>query len=165
MSLDFIIGLTVFLVAFIFVFSFIPGLFVPFVSNSDELTMTADRTAMMLADDTLALRDSSGIYPGILNATLIANFQNNVTDNAKYRQLRTDLGLNSSESGLYSFQVIIQYQDGTMTNIINSADVVQNVNGNVGQSKRFVYVRDLTLPPSDPNNYPGRMAIMTVRVW
>jgi hypothetical protein len=78
-----------------------------------------------------------------------------------YDQIRERLGLKMTDSALYSLRVIITFKDGTTIDMFNSGDSFTNIQGNVGQSKRFVYVRDLT----DPSDYPGRMAIVTVRVW
>ena len=41
------------LMALLFVFTFIPQMFVPFQSNSDELTMAADNAAMTLVENVL----------------------------------------------------------------------------------------------------------------
>ncbi len=155
------IGIGIFLLAFMFVFAFIPGLFVPFVSNSDELTMTADRTAATLVDDTLALHDGSGVYPGILDASQINAFASAVNNPAQYNQLRAGLGLNMTDSALYSLEVVISWQNGSTMDIINSDDRAVTLIGNVGQSKRFVFIRD----PSNPADYPGAMAVLKVRVW
>jgi hypothetical protein len=160
-SIDFLIGFGIFALAFMFVFAFILGLFVPFVSNSDELTMTADRTAEILVGDLLAVNNSNGVQSGILDASKISFLMDNVTDDSKYDTLRTDLGLIRSGNNLYSLEVIISYLDGTNTIIINSNEMYASKTGNVGQSKRFVIVRDL----NEPEKYPGSMAIMKVRVW
>lgn len=161
MSLDFMIGIGVFLLAFMFVFAFIPGLFVPFISNSDELTMTADRTAAALVDDTLALRDSCGVHPDILDASRISAFSSSMGNVATYQQVRGSLGLNMSGSALYSLEVVIDWENGSTQEIFNGGDRSSGISGNVGQSKRFVYVRD----PSNPGDYPGTMAVLKVRVW
>jgi hypothetical protein len=164
LSLDFMIGIGIYVTAIMFVLAFIPGFFVPFVSNSDDLTMTADRTAATIVDYTLAVRDpvhTSNVYPGILSATEISTFQSSMNTQTGYDQIRERLGLKMTDSALYSLRVIITFKDGTTIDMFNSGDSFTNIQGNVGQSKRFVYVRDLT----DPSDYPGRMAIVTVRVW
>lgn len=162
LSLDFLIGIGIFTAAIIFVLAFIPGLFVPFVSNSDDLTMTADRTAATIVDDMLAMRDpNNNVHPGILSTAEISNLRNSINNPAGYDQVRKDLGLKMTESALYSLEVIINFQNGTTIDMINSGDVFITLQGNIGQSKRFVYVRDL----SNPNDYPGSIAIITVRVW
>ncbi|CAJ35799.1 DUF7287 family protein [Methanocella arvoryzae] len=178
-SLDYLVGITVFLMAFIFVFAFIPGMFTPFHSNSDELTMTADRVAATLIQDTLAVNNSTTKLPGVLDAREIANF-NAVMNSPDNKTLRENLGLNSSGNALllYNLQVTIQ-ADNQPTININHGQLPGN--GNVGQSKRFVMIRDANALPDGYNGYmhatwnffnedfrdryPGRMAIVTVRVW
>lgn len=163
LSLDFLIGISVFLLAFIFVFAFIPGLFVPYTSNSDELTMTADRLAMTLVEDVLALKNSSSVTPCVLDASKIDDLKTAISDPVEYDKIRTSLGLNMSGSALYSLEVIIEEDDGSRIDMINSNEVSETVVGNIGQSKRFVYVRDPAATGID--NYPGHKAILTVRLW
>lgn len=164
LSLDFLIGIGIFTAAIMFVLAFIPGLFTPFISNSDDLTMTADRTAATIVDYTLAVRDpvhTSNIYPGILNTSEISKFQSSMSTQTGYDQLRKSLGLDMTDSALYSLEVVITFQNGTMINMSNSGEAFLTLQGNVGQSKRFVYIRD----PTNQSDYPGKMAIITVRVW
>jgi hypothetical protein len=158
-SIDFLVGFGIFSLAFMFVFAFINGLFVPFVSNSDELTMTADRTAETLIDDVLALNNTNGVQSGILDASKICYLDHNVTNN--YDTIRTNLGLNRSGNTLYSLEVVITYPNGTTIDIINSGEKYASKTGNIGQSKRFVFIRD----PNRPDDYPGSMAVMKVRLW
>ena len=164
LSLDFLIGIGIFTAAIMFVLAFIPGLFVPFISNSDELTMTADRTAATIVNDKdmLTMSDPSGeVYPGILDTSKISNFEIDMNNPTGYDQIRAKLGSKMTNSALYSLEVVINFQDGTTTYMKNPGEAFTNLQGNIGQSKRFVYVRD----PTNPNDYPGRMAIITVRVW
>lgn len=165
MGLDFLLGISVFLVAFIFVFAFIPGLFVPFVSNSDELTMTADRASIILTCDILAKSDSDGIHPSILDARKIAAFDASMSDPVQNRQIRSSMGLNMSGNELYNLEIVFEIQDNPTPYIINSGESAANLIGNIGQSKRFVMIRNPDAPIGQADNYPGRMAIMTVRVW
>jgi hypothetical protein len=73
----------------------------------------------------------------------------------------SSLGLNMSDTALYGLEVVIDWENGSTQEIFNSDDRSSGISGNVGQSKRFVYVRD----PSDPGDYPGTMAVLKVRVW
>jgi hypothetical protein len=163
MSLDFLIGISVFLVAFIFVFAFIPGVFVPFISNSDEMTMTADRASLSLCSDLLARTEAGSLYPGILDAAKISAFAADMGDPVTSRQARASLGLNLSGSELYNLEVVIDRQGSSTPQVINNGETAAGLKGNIGQSKRFVYIRDNAAVGTD--NFPGRMAIVTVRVW
>lgn len=162
LSLDFMIGIGIFTAAIMFVLASVPGLFVPFVSNSDDLTMTADRTAATIVDDTLAMRDANNnIHPGILDTAKIHDFEDSMSTPAGYEQIRKSLGLKMTDSALYSLEVKFTFQNETKMDIISSGEAFTTLAGNVGQSKRFVYIRN----KADPDDYPGRMAIITVRVW
>lgn len=178
-SLDYLIGIAIFLMAFIFVFAFIPGMFTPFNSNSDELTMTADRVAATLVDNMLSINNSSTKLQGVLDAKKIVDFNAAIHSPAN-KTIRESLGLNSSGNAnlIYNLQVTIQ-EDGQPTIDINHGQ--QPGTSNVGQSKRFVIIRDSNALPDLYNGYmhstwtflsqdfrdryPGRMAIVTVRVW
>jgi hypothetical protein len=160
-SVDFLLGASIFLLAFIFVFAFIPGMFAPFQSNSDELTMTADRIAATLSESILVQNGSGTVMPGILNRSCIDSFKAAMNDPVQNEQVRNTLGLNASASGLYDLEVIIDEQDNPAPIVISHGALPGTTN--VGQSKRFVMVRDSGATGID--RYPGRMAILTVRVW
>lgn len=160
-SVDFLLGASIFLLAFIFVFAFIPGMFAPFQSNSDELTMTADRIAATLSENVLVQNGSGTVLPGILNRSCIDSFKAAMNDPVQNQQVRSTLGLNASVSGLYDLEVIIEEQDNPTPVVISHGALPGTTN--VGQSKRFVMVRDPGAAGID--RYPGRMAVLTVRVW
>lgn len=159
-SLDYLIGVTIFLLTFIFVFAFIPGMFSPFHSNSDEITMAADRVAAVLVENTLAIGGPGDKQPCILDTANISQFNTALSDPSTSSQLRQSLGLNTSSSTQYNLEVVIEEQ-GKPARVINNGEVPGTTN--VGQSKRYVLVRDRTVAGID--SYPGRAAIVTVRVW
>lgn len=159
-SLDYLLGVTIFLLAFIFVFAFIPGMFSPFHSNSDEVTMAADRVAATLVENTLAHGGPGEKQPSILDASSISQFQAQLANPATSSQLRQSLGLNTSGNSQYNLEVIIEEQGQTPLDFSNGQ---QPGGSNVGQSRRYVLVQDQD--GSGIDNYPGRSAIVTVRVW
>ena len=163
-SLDYLIGVTIFLLAFIFVFAFIPGMFVPFNSNSDEITMSADRVASTLVENVLVVGGSDHKQPCILDVATINQFKNDVENNPTTCKLQLQkLGLNRSADGsLYDLQVFIS-MEGSSPIDIKSSDTMGDTN--VGQSKRYVLMRDSTAAPGSIDNYPGRSALVIVRVW
>ncbi|MCD1294744.1 hypothetical protein CUJ83_06995 [Methanocella sp. CWC-04] len=147
------------MIAFIFVFAFIPGMFTPFQSNSDELTMTADRVGMTLVETILAKNNSGTIMPGIVDLNVFNNLKSGIespSSPADYNNLMRSLGMDINGK-IHNLQIIVEDEDGTEYKINGG---ITPGNENVGQSKRFVYMRD-----SNPANYPGKMAILTVRVW
>lgn len=159
-SLDYLLGVTVFLLAFIFVFAFIPGMFAPFHSNSDVITMSADRVAATLVENTLATGTAGNKQPCILDKAAIDAFKTNLASPATNVSLRQSLGLNTTDSGQYNLEMVIEEQGGP-TIVANNGQ--EPGNSNVGQSRRYVLVRDSG--GSGVDNYPGRAALVTVRVW
>jgi hypothetical protein len=50
-NIDFLFGLAVFLMAFLYIFTFIPGLFVPYQASAVDLSAVAYKTGAMLVED------------------------------------------------------------------------------------------------------------------
>ena len=69
-SIDFAVGASVFLLTVVFVVSFLPGVFDPFTASGEGDVLTADRTASLLAEQTLA----DPTDPGVLDADCTAEF-------------------------------------------------------------------------------------------
>ncbi|MFC7045638.1 hypothetical protein ACFQH6_09685 [Halobacteriaceae archaeon GCM10025711] len=74
-TIDFIVGMSVFLLTIGYVFSFIPGMFVPFDSGSGTNVVVADRSAAHLAEH--ALGDPGS--PAVLNDTCTEAFFDTTT--------------------------------------------------------------------------------------
>ena len=70
-TLDFAVGMSVFLLTVIFVISFAPTMFDPFVGGSGTKLIVADRVATTLSGDLLA---ASTAEPGILSVACVAEF-------------------------------------------------------------------------------------------
>ncbi|WP_332898686.1 DUF7287 family protein [Haladaptatus sp. CMSO5] len=69
-SMDFLVGMSMFLIIVIFVLSFVPGIIAPFNDNVQEDTVTVDRVATQLSKGMLG----SNAEPYILNAQCTADF-------------------------------------------------------------------------------------------
>jgi hypothetical protein len=161
-SIDYMVGIGVFIAAFIFVYAFVPTIFTPFYTNSDELTMVTDRAAATLVDNMLAIDDDTTKLPGILDAKKISDLKDSMTSDDV--SVRNSLGLNSNGNAnlIYNIEIIIEIEDEPQPININHNSFPQN--NNVGQSKRFVLIRDMQ-SEDFRDVYPGRKAILTVRVW
>lgn len=70
-TLDYAIGISLFLVVIVFVFGFIPTIFAPFEADSGSNTVLADRSADRLSADLLV---ESPEKPTVLNQTCTADF-------------------------------------------------------------------------------------------
>lgn len=129
-SLDFIAGIAIFITAFLFVFTFIPGMLTPFQSDSDALTMTADRVGISLVDNRLTVSSTAH------NVITIGNL-NELRDKLNgpdYRATCESLGLNSTYR-LYDLN--ITYTDMNGNHVECGPSFPQNYT-NLGQSKRVV---------------------------
>ena len=49
-TIDYVVGMGIFLLAIAYVFQFMYGLFIPYQSGSDEITLAADRTGSLLIE-------------------------------------------------------------------------------------------------------------------
>jgi hypothetical protein len=147
-------------------------MFTPFQSNSDELTMTADRASTALVDNVL-LVDTPGNFnynrPNVIDLSKLDMDDPSHID-FEDAAVRTDLGLSSDR--VYNVHV-------TLTVGSNTFDFGQDypIRGafNVGQSKRIVVIANTcTLTDSNGNNVlisvpvdstKSVMGILTVAVW
>lgn len=163
MSVDFLVGITIFLIAFLYLITAIPSLFTPFQSNSDELTMTADKVAALLVENELANNTDGGTpLPGIIDYAKFDNLNTRIkTDSIG---TRTSLGLDTGNE-VYNLQVVLQEYDDASDSFMNFtvSDGSQCGNENVGQSRRYVMARYSNR--SAPDSFPGVKAVMVVRVW
>ena len=137
-------------------------MFAPFQSNSDELTMTADRVGVALVDNALI----SDLFFDGSTGTLKVNHSDptpGIIDNTKFIALKSalesgivldednikkTLGLEYGNGNLYDIQI---YMNTSSTSYSISPDGKPS-GSNVGQSKRFVYIlkedsRVFTLTP------------------
>jgi hypothetical protein len=162
MSIDFLVGVTIFILAFIFLYAAIPSMFAPFQSDSDVLTMAADKVTATLVEEELVNVTGGEPLPGIIDYDKFNGLNGRLNDPDELRSL----GLGTSTGGVYNLQVVLQEYDDTtdtFTNITIPADV-QPGNQNIGQSRRFVYVRYANTN-AVPASYPGIRSILVVRVW
>ncbi|GGL58719.1 DUF7287 family protein [Halocalculus aciditolerans] len=88
-TLDFAIGISVFLVAIALIFTFTPTLFTPFTGGGSAETVAADRAADQLAMETLADPD----HPYLLDESATQSFFSGSAANAR-TVLAVDRGLN-----------------------------------------------------------------------
>jgi hypothetical protein len=162
MSIDFLAGVAIFTLSFIFVFTFIPGMFTPFQSNSDKLTMTADRVSTTLVENFLVVSDSADSY---YNRPNVINVQKLSTTDFTSATVRDSVGLGSN-SNLHVTLIV----PGPKTIDYPPITVQKNPTGalNVGQSKRIVvaantYTDSSTGAPITITR--GDVCILTVTVW
>lgn len=71
-GIDFLIGMSVFMLTVAFIFSFVPNMFEPFTTDGGANMIVADRSAAVLAEGLLG----DPTRPAVLNATCTAGFFN-----------------------------------------------------------------------------------------
>ncbi|UPV99639.1 hypothetical protein M0R88_14090 [Halorussus gelatinilyticus] len=67
-SIDFVVGMSVFLLTIAFVVAFLPGVFEPFTATGSGDVLAADRTAGLLAEQLLADPTSPGVFDSACTA-------------------------------------------------------------------------------------------------
>ncbi len=150
MTIDYLISITIFLFAIFFVFQYISGLFTPFESNSDEVTLMADRVSTLVVENIMGAGDAA--VPNLVISTEVNTF---------FMLLDADYGGTRSSLGLYGTYVEYDVNitlENESAGIISSAGAVLPSVGNVGQTKRIVLFMD-----ADTGITENR--IVSVRVW
>lgn len=149
-TIDYLISITIFLFAIFFVFQYISGLFTPFESNSDEVTLLADRVSTLVVENIMSAGDVA--VPNLVTSTETDAFF--IQLNTYYEDTRTSLGLN----GTYvDYDVNVTLENKT-SGIIKSAGAVLPSIGNVGQTKRIVLFMNAETGVTENR-------IVSIRVW
>ena len=149
-TIDYLISITIFLFAIFFVFQYISGLFAPFESSSDEVTLMADRVSTLVVENTMSAGDVA--VPNLVTSTKTDAFFTLL--DVDYEDTRTSLGLD----GTYVDYDVNVTMENESSGIINSAGPVLPSVGNVGQTKRIVLFMD-----ADTGITENR--IVSFRVW
>lgn len=155
MTIDYVAGMGIFLLAVAFVFQFMYGLFTPFQSNSDEITLASDRASTILVDRLLAADGLAG--SSIVDQGKLYYFNNtkfNQSNKTIYRNTLGELGLNSSEI-IFDMNLSVARLNGSM---MNSSGPVIPENLNAGQTRRLVLI------VNSSTGY-NESAFISVKVW
>ena len=150
MTIDYLISITIFLFAIFFVFQYISGLFTPFESNSDEVTLVADRLSTLVVENIMSAGDAA--VPNLVTSTEVNTFFTLL--DADYEDTRSSMGLD----GTYVDYDVNVTMENESSGIISSAGAVLPSVGNVGQTKRIVLFMD-----ADTGVTENR--IVSIRVW
>ncbi len=172
MTLDYIAGIGIFLLAVFFVFQFVYSLFIPFQSGSDKATLAADRAATVLveqmlhsgASGELNVIDQGKLYsfnandPNTLDALGLNSTQIVFDLNISVTNLTS--ANNPSLVYMYNFNSNSTFVYSTSANkpIYQSGPPLPTESTDIGQTKRLV----LIINPSTSYN---QTAILSVRVW
>ena len=156
-AIDFLAGMTVFLVTIGFVLSFVPGMFQPFETDTGANMVAADRGAALLVED--ALVEGSGT-PGVLNETCTAEFfdADGDTDGCRFADDADDLPGALGLDELREVNVTIE-SGGSLETLPGDAGSVTTAGGPAPASTDDVIVATRVVLVD------GRQATLYVRVW
>ncbi|MBW6470292.1 MAG: hypothetical protein K0A90_03620 [Methanosarcinaceae archaeon] len=149
-TIDYLISITIFLFAIFFLFQYISGLFTPFESNSDEVTLLADRVSTLVVENIMSAGDVA--VPNLVTSTDTDAFFTLL--NVDYGGTCTSLGLD----GTYVDYDVNVTMENESSGIIKSAGAVLPSVGNVGQTKRIVLFMDADTGVTEKR-------IVSIRVW
>ncbi len=156
-TIDYITGIGIFLLAVIFVFQFVYGLFVPFQSGSDKATLAADRAGTVLVERMLHADKASEL--NVIDQGKLYYFNNsrlNYYNPTNYNAALREIGLFSNES-VFDMNVTV----ANLTNLnkpMNQSGPALPETTDIGQTKRLVLI------VNSSTGY-NETAILSVRVW
>lgn len=156
-TIDYIAGIGIFLLAAFFVFQFIYGLFIPFQSGSNEVTLAADRTGTVLVERSLHA-DKSGELNVIDQGKLyyFTNNKLNYSNQSNYTNALSELGLIGNEI-FFDLNISVANLTNLNNPMYQSGPTLPD-NTDIGQTKRFVLIVNYS------SGY-NETAIFSVRVW
>jgi hypothetical protein len=162
-TIDYITGIGIFLLAVIFVFQFVYGLFVPFQSGSDKATLAADRAGTVLVERMLHADKASEL--NVIDQGKLYYFNNtrlNYANQNNYNAALREIGLFSTES-VFDMNVTVAYLNGSIMNrngtnfpLVSGPALPETTD--IGQTKRLVLILNTSTGYNEN-------AILSVRVW
>ncbi len=156
-TIDYVAGMGVFLLAVAFVFQFMYSLFLPFQSGSDEVTLAADRVSTVLVERILVAEKSG--QANVIDQGKLDYFTKTRLkryDLAAYNDALREVGLFSSEN-VFDFNV----SAANLSNLDNpmyQGGPSPPENLDIGQTKRLVLI------VNSSTGY-NETAVISVKVW
>jgi len=151
-TIDYLISITIFLLAIVFVFNYTSGIFTPFQSNSDEVTLIADRVSTNVVEKRISAGDEG--LPNLVNATKMNEFFTGL-NSANYQSTISSLGMNGS---YLRYDLNVTAENISNGNIVYSAGKEIPPQVNIGQTRRIILSRDEATGSTE-------MMILSFRVW
>lgn len=155
MSIDYVAGISIFLITVIFVFQFMYGLFIPFNVSSDGVTLSADRVSMVIIERYLNVDKSKDI--GTIDQGKLYYFNDVKLNSSNYTEYKKTL----KEVGLFSTEVIYDLN----VSVTRLDDSIMSQSGpslpndiDIGQTKRMVLIINKSTGYNET-------AFIEVRVW
>jgi hypothetical protein len=161
-SLDYIVGVSIFIVSFFFLYSTLNSLFLPFQFSSNELQPMAERASVLLVEsaDWLAIDSSS---PNIIDNLTVSRVNDSLSP-SEYDTTRSKLGLDTTNLD-YKLNVSLRYFNNTIYPNANNPSKPLLLGGQIpdntaktGQVTRYVYLK------KDTEQNSTRL-MLSVKVW
>lgn len=157
-SLDYIIGITLFIVAFLFMYNLLTSLLLPFQLNADEAKPMAERASTVLAESSsgLAISESN---PNVIDMDKVRQLNSDLNDPSLYDTRLKELGLSTTNIN-YNINVSLRYINNTpypgiMSTVpLLKAGKTPDESSNVGKITRVVYL-----------SQKSEILILDVKVW
>lgn len=155
-SIDYIVGISIFILSFFFLFNILTSMFIPFESTSDEVKAMSNRIGTILAESPSGLI-TNGLSPNIIDPAKVSEFNSSLNDPLEFDTMMAELGLHSSEVE-YKLNVSLNYVNGSVYRVGSNPMLLggppSDEYTNVAKTSRIVYL------PSD-----SKMLLLEVRVW
>ena len=157
-SLDYIIGITLFIVAFLFVYNLLTSLLLPFQLNADEVKPMAERASTVLVESSsgLAISESN---PNVIDIEKVRQLDSDLNDPSIYETKLRELGLSTANIN-YNINVSLRYINNTLypgimpsVPLLNAGKTPDD-SSNVGKITRVVYL-----------SQQSQILILDVKVW
>jgi hypothetical protein len=160
-SIDYIVGVSIFIITFFFIYSILDSLFLPLQFNSDEVQPMAERVSSNLVESTTNLLSEDSSIPNIINQTKAEDLNSSLSDPQTYDDKLSELGLNTTHLK-YNLNVSLRYFNDTLYPNASKPKLnggsIPDESTRVGQIVRFVCL------PQEPPDDCKRLKLV-VRVW
>lgn len=155
-SIDYIVGISIFIISIFFLFNVLTSMFIPFESTSDELKAMSNRISTTLVESPSGLI-TNALNPNIIDPAKVSELNESLNDPSKFDAKMAELGLYSDETK-YKLNISLNYINGDVYKIGSNPMLLggslPDEYTNVAKTSRIVYL------PSD-----SRMLMLEVKVW
>jgi len=155
-SIDYIVGISIFIISIFFLFNVLTSMFIPFESTSDELKAMSNRISTTLVESPNGLI-TNALRPNIIDPAKVSELNKSLNDPSKFDDKMAELGLYSNEIK-YKLNISLKdisgdiYRAGSYPMLLGGP--LPDEYTNVAKTSRIVYL------PSD-----SRMLMLEVKVW
>ncbi len=158
-SLDYIIGITIFIVAFLFMYNLLTGLLLPFQINAGEVVPMAERASTVLVESSsgLAISESN---PNVIDMDKVKQLNSDLNNPSLYETKLIQLGLTTTNIN-YNINVSLRYINNTLypnpafpSLPLLRAGATPDERANVGKITRVVYL-----------SQGSQTLLLDVKVW